>query len=66
MKNYQTGNKIKNVLENVNFYSSQQCKAKEERLKGQLLNSLNNLKWPKDPQKVLKDKLKLYGEDEKK
>lgn len=35
-------------------------------MKAELASSLDALRWPKDPQRVLKDKLKSGAEEEKK
>ena len=35
-------------------------------MKNEIIGSLDRLKWPKDPQKVLKERLKSGQEEEKK
>ena len=58
--------KIKDILDDVLFLSAQQCHQREEEMKTQIIASLDGLKWPKDPQRVLKDKLRSGQDEDKK
>jgi hypothetical protein len=67
LKNRHDGDRISSVLRNVQFKSAHECLQKEDEIKAEIINHLNGLKWPKDPQKVLKEKLmKPAFDDEKK
>lgn len=60
------GDRMASVLQDVHFTSAQECMQKEEEIRSEIIGHLNSLKWPKDPQKVLKEKLLKSSLDEEK
>lgn len=66
LKNRHEGDKIGTILRNVQFKSAQECLQREDEIKAEIIAHLNALKWPKDPQKVLKEKLMKPAFDDQK